>query len=364
MIDKDLISIVASVYNGEKYLADCLDSVLSQDYENFELIMVDDGSPDKSGKILDEYAQRDSRIHVVHKENSGVCNSRNVGIDMAKGAYLCIIDQDDILSPNYLSYFYKLIKENNAEIAATPTADKFFGQVRYDDGSNDYVTLLSGEQTAIEMLYHKIIIAPWNKMVSRELVEKYHIRFVPEFFNGEGFAYSIECFQRATKVAMGHRKVYHYRVGDPESGASKFREYSIHSCVKAQLYIKEKLVSRSSETRKAWHFSNWHSHCDCLNMMVGCGVEGQYKELYQQIENVCRRDALCALSAPVSLQQKLRGLLFFISPHLAAKVINRFRVRKFAKSNKPLEIEMGGGNRRHYETILLNNSELTLRNAA
>lgn len=331
MENKELISIVASVYKGEKYLADCLDSVLAQDYSNFELIMVDDGSPDSSGTILDSYAAKDKRIKVVHKENSGVCNSRNVGIDMAQGAYVCIIDQDDLLSPDYLSYFYRLIKDNDAEIAATPTADKFFGGIKLDDGRNDYVTVLSGEQTAINMLYHKIIIAPWNKMISRELIEKYHIRFVPEFFNGEGFAYSIDCFQRARRVAMGHHNVYHYRVGDPESGASKFREYSIHSCIKAQLYIKDKLVSKSSETQKAWNFSNWHSHCDCLNMMVGCGVTKEYKALYDSVKTICQKNALCALSAPISLQQKLRGILFAVSPYMAAKVINHFRIRKFSK---------------------------------
>ena len=168
-------------------------------------------------------------------------------------------------------------------------------------------------------------------MISRELIEKYHIRFVPEFFNGEGFAYSIECFQRARRVAMGHHNVYHYRVGDPESGASKFREYSIHSCIKAQLYIKDKLVSKSSETQKAWNFSNWHSHCDCLNMKVGCGVTKEYKALYDSVKTICQKNALCALSAPISLQQKLRGILFAVSPYMAAKVINHFRIRKFSK---------------------------------
>lgn len=341
--ENPLITIVASVYQGEKYLSQCIDSILDQDYKNFELIMVDDGSPDNSGKILDAYAERDSRVKVVHKDNSGVCNSRNVGIDMAQGDYICIIDQDDVLSRDYLSYFYHLIKDYDAEIAATPTADKFFSHLTFDVGSHDFVQVLSGEQTAINMLYHKIIIAPWNKMVSRELIEKYHIRFVPEFFNGEGFAYSIECFQRARRVAMGHHTVYHYRVGDPDSGASKFREYSIHSCVKAQQYIKEKLVSKSKETQKAWFFSNWHSHCDCLNMMVGCGVTKKYKELYDSIKNVCQKDALCALSAPISLQQRLRGILFFVSPYMAAKVINHFRIRKFSDEESLIKVNRGGG---------------------
>jgi glycosyltransferase involved in cell wall biosynthesis len=330
-MEEQLISIVVSIYKGEKYLIDCIDSVLAQDYQNFEIIMVDDGSPDGSGKILDDYAVKDKRIKVLHKENSGVCNSRNIGIDMAMGNYICIIDQDDVLSPDYLSYFYNLIKDNDVEIATTPTADKFYKEIKYDIRNNDYVTVLTGEQTAIEMLYHKLIIAPWNKMISRNLIEKYHIRFVPEFFNGEGFAFSVECFQHASKVAIGHRNVYHYRVGDTESGASKFREYSIHSCIKAQQYIKNKLLSTSQETQKAWLFSNWHSHCDCLNMMVGCGVTKSYKSLYKSVKEVCKKDALLALLAPISIQQKIRGFLFFLNPFIASKIINYFRIRKFSK---------------------------------
>lgn len=330
-MENELISIIASVYKGEKYLSECIDSVLTQTYENFELIMVNDGSPDSCGTILDNYAQKDKRIKVIHKENTGVCNSRNIGLNVSKGKYICIIDQDDILSPDYLSYFYNLIKTYNTEIATTPTADKFFDKIKTNNTSKDYVTILTGENTTIEMLYHKLIIAPWNKMISRELIEKHNIRFVPEFFNGEGFAFSIECFQQAKNVAIGHHNVYHYRVGDPESGASKFREYSIHSCIKAQLYIKNKLISTSNKTQKAWEFSNWHSYCDCSNMMVGCNVINNHKDLYQEIRKVCQQQALCALSAPVSFQQKIRGILFYINPIMASKIINYFRIRKFNK---------------------------------
>lgn len=331
--DAVLISIIIGMYKGEKYIKECIDSVVNQDYANLEIILIDDGSPDNCGKIADMYAQNDDRIIVVHQENAGVSASRNRALDMAKGDYICIIDQDDVLSTDYVSYFYNLIISNNAQIALTSTAEKFFGTPTFQTEYKDHVEVWNGEQTAIEMLYHKIIIAPWNKMISRKLLDDNHVRFNPEFFGGEGFAFSVQSYQYAERIAVGHKLVYHYRVGDPESGASKFRESTIHSSINAQQYIKDTFVHETPELLKAWKFSNWHTYCDCLNIMVGCGVTKQYRELYKELKQVCKREATCAFSAPISAQQKLRGILFKISPYMAAKIINHFRIRKFAKIN-------------------------------
>lgn len=341
-MENELISIIASVYKGEKYLRECIESVLEQDYRNIELIMVDDGSPDNSGKILDEYAKKDKRIKVVHKENSGVSNSRNIALLQAKGTYICLLDQDDVLAKDYVSYFYGLIKNNGVEVAATPSPCKFFGTTPSFVSNNDYVDVLSGEAAAIFMLYHRMVIAPWNKMVSKSLIDKYNIHFQPQFFNGEGFAFSIECFLHSRKVAIGHREVYGYRVGDPNSGASTFKEAWINSSINAQQYIKSIFLNPSSELLKAWAFSNWHTHCDALNVMVGCGVKNSHQDLYDRIKEVCQAESYRALSAPISLQQKFRGVLFAISPYMAAKVINHFRIRKFAKSEESVKIKSGG----------------------
>lgn len=328
MENKPLVSVIVGMYNGEKYINECINSIVQQDYKNIEIILVDDGSPDNCGKIADRYAEEDKRIKVVHQENSGVSISRNNALDLAEGEYVCIIDQDDIISKDYISYFYRLIVENNAEISLTPNADKFFNKINIDL-KKDSIQVWDGKKTTIEMLYHKIIIAPWNKMISRKLIEDNKIRFNSNFFGGEGFAFSIECYQYAQRIAIGNKNVYHYRVGDPESGASKFRLETINSSINAQQYIKDKLIVKNDEILKAWNFSNWHTYCDCLNIMVGCGVIEEYKDIYSKLKKVSQRDALCAINAPVSLQQKIRGILFKINPYIAAKIINKFRIRKF-----------------------------------
>ena len=109
------VSVIIPVYNVEKYLPQCIDSILAQTFTDFELILVNDGSKDCSGNICDEYAQKDSRIVVIHKENGGASSARNRGLDIAKGEWISFIDSDDYVTPNYLS---NLISEAQANCAS------------------------------------------------------------------------------------------------------------------------------------------------------------------------------------------------------------------------------------------------------
>ena len=113
----ELISVIVPVYKVEKFLARCLDSIISQTYENMEIILVDDGSPDSCGSICDEYAQRDARFRVLHKENGGLSDARNCGVEIASGAYIAFIDSDDYIAPNYVEYLYRLLVDNDADIS-------------------------------------------------------------------------------------------------------------------------------------------------------------------------------------------------------------------------------------------------------
>ena len=329
-MDNIKVSVIVSMYKGEKYIKDCLDSIVFQNHKNLEIILVDDGSPDNCGLIADKYALRDKRIKVIHQNNSGVSNARNNAMSIATGEYVCIIDQDDIISPNYVSYLLNLCELYNAEISLSPNVDKFFDNIK-EDKRNDSIRIISGIEAAQEMLFHKYVISPWNKMIRSSLIDSYHISFNPDFFNGEGFAFSIECLQKAKKVVVGSKKIYHYRVGDPYTGASVYKEEYLRSSLNAQKYIRDILDDNSHSTVMAWNFSNWHSHCDAFNIMVGCAAKGENENLYRELYKTCQKNALCAINAPISMQQKIRGILFKINPYIAAKIINHFRVRKFAK---------------------------------
>lgn len=112
-----LISVIIPVYNVERYLRRCLDSVVNQIYKNLEIILVDDGSPDRCPEICDEYAERDSRIKVIHKKNGGQAEARNKGIDIARGEYITFVDADDYISSSYVSSLYKSIKRFSVKFA-------------------------------------------------------------------------------------------------------------------------------------------------------------------------------------------------------------------------------------------------------
>ena len=110
------VSIIVPVYKAEAYLHRCVDSILAQTFTDFELLLIDDGSPDRSGEICDEYAQKDSRIRVIHKENGGVSSARQRGLDEAVGEYTIHVDSDDWVEPNMLEELYKKAKQDDADI--------------------------------------------------------------------------------------------------------------------------------------------------------------------------------------------------------------------------------------------------------
>ncbi len=113
---EDLISVVVPIYNVAEYLNECIDSILDQDYKTTEILLIDDGSTDHSGKICNEYARKHRNIRVIHQENAGLSAARNKGLSVAKGYYICFIDSDDYILPGYLSEMIKTIKKENADI--------------------------------------------------------------------------------------------------------------------------------------------------------------------------------------------------------------------------------------------------------
>ena len=117
-MNNELISVIVPVYKVENYLRECLDSIINQTYKNLEIILVDDGSPDKSGEICDEYALKDSRITVYHTENKGQAHARNYGLDRCRGDYITFIDSDDIVKNSYVEKLFALLKYYDSDMSA------------------------------------------------------------------------------------------------------------------------------------------------------------------------------------------------------------------------------------------------------
>lgn len=326
-----LVSIIVPLYNDHDYIDKCINSILNQTYKNIEIIAINDGSTDDTLQKIENIAEKDIRIKVISQSNQGVSTSRNNGLKLCNGEYVCFVDQDDFLDKNFIEYMVNLIESNNAEIATTPMPYKYNGTEIKKNNEEDKVKIISGEEAVINMLYYKFFIAPWNKLISKKIIDDYNIQFNTELFGGEGFAFSIECFQRANKVAVGNRKYYYYRVNNPNSGMTKFKMPVIESSIKAQEYIKKQIIFDDKRMQDALDYGKWHTYTDCLNEFIGCEVEKKYKKEYKKIEEYCHKNAKKSMKAPVSKKEKIKIFLYAISPNMAAKVINKFRKRKFTK---------------------------------
>lgn len=186
-----LISIVIPVYNTEKYLKRCIDSVLGQSFTNFELILVDDGSKDNSGKICDDYAQQDTRVRVIHQDNKGVSVARNKGIDEAKGEYISFIDSDDWVEENFLYFFCSNLPQDNTILLSQPI---FF------------TALGSSSQHAMSALRNFT-----TKLFSKNTIEKYHIRFVEGLLHSEDRTFLIDYFSHINEIVELNIPQYHYQ---------------------------------------------------------------------------------------------------------------------------------------------------------
>ena len=165
-----MISVIVPVYKVEAYLPACVESVLAQTYQNFELILVDDGSPDNCPALCDDFAARDSRIRVIHKENGGVSSARNAGIDAAKGDYLAFLDSDDLWSPLFLEQLHLALEETDADFSLC-----LFRRFQGDPPAElppAYPTVTLTREEAFECLFgpeNEQMVVAWNKLYRKEV---------------------------------------------------------------------------------------------------------------------------------------------------------------------------------------------------
>lgn len=202
-----LISVIVPVYNVEAYIEKCLQSICGQTYHNLEIILVDDGSTDASGTVCDKYAVRDSRIKVVHQPNGGLSVARNTGLEQATGEYLAFVDSDDWIESDMYEFLYRLLIENNADIAiCSHFVEKPF-PIKVKCSQERAIAFTRAQ--AMEMLVQDRIIRNyvWDKLYKRSLFE--NISF-PQAQWYEDLAIMCKVFHQAHKIAMHSVPKYHY----------------------------------------------------------------------------------------------------------------------------------------------------------
>ena len=326
-----LISIVVPFYNCENYLEECIQSLLSQEYNNIEIILINDGSKDSSGEIAKKYAMKDNRIRLVEQKNSGVSVARNKGIELATGKFITFVDSDDYVEKNYISYLYSLIKNKNIDISASIGIRKFdkFGKEKKTNEMMKQNIVIDGIKATEELLYYNINVSPFNKLISKELIDKNNIMFDESIAYGEDFIFNIDSFINANNVALGDKIIYNYRVDNENSAMTKLKPRLIKDNMTSQEIIKNKIEKRYPDLGKACHYAKWHTYCDCINTIIGCNARQEYKQEYNIMKKVCKKDSIYGLKADLSKKEKIKCLMYLVSPFLAAKVINHVMIRKF-----------------------------------
>ena len=249
-----MISVIIPVYNVEKYLCECIDSVLGQTYQDYEVILVDDGSTDSSGTICDKYAETNSRIKVIHRKNGGLSEARNTGFDAANGEYIYFLDIDDYIRADALERMHEASKKTNADIYF------FEAEVFYDDKENvdnsvlyerksDYGTISSGKAAKKMMLENEFYTAVPLHLYRRQYLIENKIRFYPGILHEDNL-FSPLAFVRAKSVTHIHDKLYYRRMRSGSIMTTKFDHRNFHGYCVSLISLLKEINKHSYETDK------------------------------------------------------------------------------------------------------------------
>lgn len=215
---RDMISVIVPVYKVEEYLDECIQSIVNQNYQNLQIILVDDGSPDCCGKICDDWALKDNRIEVIHKKNGGLSDARNAGLDLATGEYIAFVDSDDWISPQMYEIMLKVLKKERADFIACGIVDCYLGKtvehtMPYSVGSSELF---------LERIYRDTVfpVSAVNKLYRRECWK--NIRFPKGKLCEDAFTTYL-LVDKATRIVQIPDALYFYRIREESIMTTEFR---------------------------------------------------------------------------------------------------------------------------------------------
>ncbi len=220
---QELVSIIIPIYNVEDYLERCLNSVVNQTYKNLEIILVNDGSTDRCKKICDDYQKKDDRIKVIHKENGGLSDARNAGIEIAKGEYISFIDSDDYVSNDYIEYMYNMIKNTSSKLAICGVKEVWAHTTIVEEAHTKSESLTAKQTLRNLLLDQGIEICAYAKLYHRDLFKE--IRF-PKGKVYEDSAVMYKLIMLADKIVYGDKKCYYYIARN--GSISKHKDFNLN----------------------------------------------------------------------------------------------------------------------------------------
>ncbi|WGE65244.1 glycosyltransferase [Actinobacillus equuli] len=326
---KSIISIIVPVYNVSFYLKRCIDSLLQQTYTNLEIILVNDGSTDDSGKICDNYKIIDDRIKVIHKENGGLSSARNIGIASASGEYIGFVDSDDWVTPDMFEYLYFILRQNNADISVSSC----MRCNSIEEGENlilknktHTITVCSQEEYMKKFMKidsQTIEYYACNKLYKRELLtnEQYPIGKTAEDVLG-----TFKALLKARKVVLSDKITYFYYI-NPNSITASF------SIKKANdlLSVWESVVELSKGNDIYYNWANINKARIDFTILFKIAIARNYKELIRNTDFIISlqerllKNKNKLLDTNISLSRKIMIRAFCLNYYLSANLLNVIR---------------------------------------
>lgn len=319
------ISVIVPVYNCEKYIRKCIESILDQTFKDLELLLIDDGSVDESGKICDEFKLKDKRVKVIHEKNSGVSIARNVGINIAKGKYIGFVDGDDYLAPDMYESLYKNLQENNADIAICGIMNCFLkelpkGKIKEERALQSNIRekgILSGRQALSEALKSRIFsVNPVNKLFAAKFLKEE--RFPANKTSEDAFLIP-KILAKAERVVYDMEPKYYYvrHLGSITVSDFKESDWSVVEAYKEHLHVVKDNYPELLEEAKFRYF--W-SYIYVFDKMIKsktkvrrqdynralCFIKKNFKNIiFNPYFSKKRKIAVCALMVSEKIYKKL-----------------------------------------------------------
>ena len=319
-MEKKLISVIIPVYNVAEYLPKCLETVCGQTYDNLEIILIDDGSTDGSGKICDEWRLRDERIRVIHKENGGVSSARNEGLKVASGDLIGFVDSDDWLEPDM---YEKLVKGiEGADAACCGYVDYPYGEgVPVEKGIKPVAS--DNIEDAYEAIYERngYFTSVWNKLFRKEKIYRNGrlLFFDTSISVGEDELWLIRLLNRCTCVSFVHEALYHWR---PRKGSAT----SFDKVTEKQLSVfkaKKKAMAIMPKSESLRKLAESVMYNDCFLMLVSSYCAGDYKTAgyVSRKLNPVRKSWLKSQNVPLMRKVKVMVIEAEMKLRLPAKAV-------------------------------------------
>ena len=325
MKEQPLLSVIVPVYNVESYLDRCLGSITGQTYANLEVILVDDGSPDRSGAICDEWAEKDSRIRVIHTENRGAGAARNTALDAAQGELIGMVDSDDYLEPHMYEHLYRLL-EGEVDIAECAIGVTETDALPMDDGSVYTAEVFTAEEAMLLHIQDRVFCqTPPNKLYRRAVIGD--VRFpVGTLIDDEFWTYRV--IGNARRLARSSCCMYAYR---QQAGSAMHKPYSLRRLAGIQAkqqrlaYLKERMPGLVYEARADLFFTCLYAMQGCLRSLPPAELEEARRILHGAVAQITPLPVSRKLSvgknillvlAQISLEGVCRILNFLIDIHV------------------------------------------------